>query len=146
MDKILKGDKNQPYGNEYTPYRIWQAILNSDKKDMIMQHLDGPVKQFVEQTVAALDALANQVPIDPNGSKLDYKKAVAKKLNEYEKDNMVFAKLRKALVKTCMYNAVGIDSSTNPLSDPNVLNAIQQVCDATNKITGVLCKPHFAND
>lgn len=146
MDKILKGDKNQPYGNEYTPYRIWQAILSSDKKDMIMQHLDGPVKQFVEQTVAALDALANQVPVDPNGSKLDYKKAVAKKLNEYEKDNMVFAKLRKALVKTCMYNAVGIDSNTNPLSDPNVLNAIQQVCDATNKITGVLCKPHFAND
>lgn len=146
MDKILKGDKNQPYGNEYTPYRIWQAILSSNKKDMIMQHLDISVKQFVEQTVAALDALANQVPIDPNGSKLDYKKAVAKKLNEYEKDNMVFAKLRKALVKTCIYNAIGIDSNTNPISDPNVLNAIQQVCDATNKITGVLCKPHFAND
>ena len=143
MDKVLKGDKNQPYGNEYTPYRIWQAILNSDKKDMIMQHLDEPVKQFVEQTVATLDALANKVPVDPHGSKLDYKKTVAKKLNEYEKDNMVFAKLRKALVRTCIYNAVGIDST---ISDPNVLDAIQQVCDTTNKITGVLCKPHFAND
>ena len=143
MDKVLKGDKNQPYGNEYTPYRIWQAILNSDKKDMIMQHLDESIKQFVEQTVATLDALANKVPVDPNGSRLDYKKAIAKKLNEYEKDNMVFAKLRKALVKTCIYNAIGMDST---ISDPNVLDAIQQVCDATNRITGVLCKPHFAND
>jgi hypothetical protein len=30
MKKVFEGDTNQPYGNKYSPYRIWSAILNPE--------------------------------------------------------------------------------------------------------------------
>ena len=42
MSEVLKGSKTQPYGNAFTPYRIWTAILKAPDsvKNAIMAPLD----------------------------------------------------------------------------------------------------------
>ena len=140
MSEVLKGSRTQPYGNAFTPYRIWTAILKAPDsvKNAIMAPLDQKDRQEVMQLMSDLTALEQGVQLQPNWSKLKLKKERAMVMNDYNENTNAFAKLRKHLVNTCYYDPFG----DVPTGNQPIIDAIQQACDSA-KITGVLCKPHF---
>lgn len=128
-----------PYGNTYSSYRIWQAIFNSSNKEYIMSKLKKDQKDEVIKIMKMLNDA--ELSINPNSfeRKLDYQKAVARKLNEINAQSSAFSKLRKFLVKTCYYDTFGQDDYLNI----NILNSIQQISNQAG-ITGITCKAQFA--
>ena len=147
MHKLITRDASDktviPFGNAYTPYRIWSEILKAPDhiKNFIMEKLPQEQRQEVINIVNQLQAV--EASINPNAFSrtLDYQKACARKINEINARQQVFPKLRRYLVKTCFYNTFGYDQ----YKDEDRLNAIQQVCDSdSSKITGVVCKAQFA--
>ena len=144
MYKIIsKGSTNEPYGNDYTPYRILQAILNSAHKDKILSPLDSELRQQLVKVISELDRLKSITPQNANEFNLDYKERLAKVQNEYMRSQInqgqtVSQWLRRTLLKTCMYDPMGTDERGNQ----EIINLISQVCKDSG-ITGVLCKPKF---
>ena len=143
---------NEPYGNKYTPYRIWQSILQSSDRNEIMQALKEEDRDKVITMVNRLNEIKNQNPIQEGESKLDYKRRLAEKQNEYidskiDSQHSVSELLRKYLLETCMYQQM----NTDVRGDQRVMDLItkaynemyQQDYDVNNK-AGILCKPRFA--
>lgn len=138
--------KPNPYGNRYSAYRVWTAILNSpnaELKNKILQKLHQADKNEVIKFVQDLTQLESQInPVDYS-TKLEYKKAVAAVLNQYDATNTAFYKLRKHLLHTCMYSPFGTDQVGNT----EILNAIDAICNAEGSgLTGIKCKASFAED
>ena len=145
MYRLIKGkSRNEPYGNAYSPYRIWSAILKSPNADAIMHNLKPEERQLVKNYVQGLDAIKQKNHIKNGESKLAYKRRIAKLQNKYHKDNKneVFPKLRHALVQSCFYQKFGIDDDKG---DMNILQMIEDACTTAN-ITGVLCHPSFESN
>lgn len=162
MKQVFEGDTNQPYGNKYSSYRIWSAILNPEfnrepfnykgtqyrsRADFIMSQLSPQRRSEVISYIKQLKAIEEQVKsqVIPNESKIAYKRRLANALNTVlnnENDSpKVYAKLRSALVDCCKYNAVG---ETNVLKDAILAEIVSMTKQA--KITGILCHPKLAKD
>ena len=147
MYRVIKRKSTyEPYGNKYTPYRIWDAILQSEHAQEIMSQLSQEDRDFVINTIQSLrDAKAR---VTPDESKLKYKSDVAKEQNKIldafvgdGKDQVqIFSKLRGVLVQTCFYDQFGTDEVGNS----HILSLIEEACEG--KVTGVLCKPQFAKN
>ena len=135
----------EPYGNKYSPYRIWSAILASPEADFIMHNLDKSDIDFIRNAVATLDEAKDSVAVNPHESKLKYQERVAKAQNKIlnamvTEDNsrmLVFEKLRGLLVNTALYQSID-----DAVDEFKILDKIQEVCTRQG-ITGILCKPTF---
>lgn len=150
MHRLISEKSNvEPYGNKYTPYRIFEAILKSSKAEEILRTLRPEMKEFVLEYVQKLENLKSTTIQTSGESNLAYKKRLAEVLNpilnsyvgEGSNRVRVYEKLRKALVDTCMYVQFG----SEVVGDSAQLQLIQEVCKQAN-ITGVLCKPVFEKD
>lgn len=144
MNRIKKREsKNEPYGNAYSAYRIWNAVLNSPQANQVLAPLKDEVKKQVLEFIEALNKIKDDNPQRNGESNLEYKKRIAKLQNKYHKDNgnIVFTKLREALVESVFHQKINDDTEGNS----DILKAIQQACDSHN-ITGVLCKPTFVKE
>lgn len=155
MHGVLTGQsKAEPYGNEYTPYRVWEAILASPDRDTIMRALPNRVKQFVVEYVDKLHQIEAQNPQQSGESNIDYSVRLANAINPILRDSYVtvgsstgrvFEKLRMALVDCCHAKAWGTDANGGYTTGETILPLIEKAFkDAGN--TGVLCKSHFAPD
>lgn len=135
----------EPYGNKYSPYRIWSAILTSPEADFIMHNLDKSDVDFIKKTISDLHAAKNSVAVNPHESKLKYQERVAKVQNKILNEMItegnsrmpVFEKLRGLLVNTALYQSID-----DAVDEFKILDKIQEVCTKRG-ITGVLCKPTF---
>lgn len=143
MNRILhEGSRSEPYGNNFTPFRIWNAILSSPYAKTVLSKLRPEHQQFVEKYIKELNDVVATVPT--NDSNLEYKKAVAKAqtkiLERFEGNTSIVHKLRRLLVETCYYDQYASEST----GDKDTLALIEDACIKAG-ITGVLCKPHFAS-
>ena len=135
----------EPYGNKYSPYRIWEAILASPHADFIMSQMKEEDRKFVRGTIEDLAAARNGVITNEAESKLAYKERLARAQNPYleafvgdgDKRMKVFEKLRGLLVDSVYYQAIG-----EPTLSGEILSKIQEACTLAG-ITGIMCKPVF---
>lgn len=151
MSRVLhEGSKNEPYGNKFTPYRIWKAILQSEEiRPQVLSKISKTRQQFVIEIIKQLDNVVDTTPIRKDETDLAYKERLAAEQNKILEsftgkgdDQMPVAnKLRKLLVETCYYTPFASDVRGNK----DVVKLIEAACTAAN-ITGVLCKPHFVAD
>jgi hypothetical protein len=61
-----------PFGNPYTPYRIWQTILNSSDKDIIMSKLSPQQRQDVNDIITLLQNTESTIDRNSFRTKLEY--------------------------------------------------------------------------
>lgn len=149
-DVLIKKTKNAPYGNIYTPYRIWDAILKHPNGEEILTRLISGenVKQssqeFVRTTIQKLNDVIINNPKKRDESNLVYKTRISTLQNEIlrqnTKEGIVYERLRKYLIETFYNKVFGEDDK---VESSEILEKIQDICDKTG-ITGVLCKPRFA--
>ena len=150
MADIFYGESsNEPYGNNFSAFRVWEAILKSSYANEILKVLDDETdRKFVTTVVKRLSEIG-ETPRNAIESNLDYKKRIAEEqkavLQSFEgeggKHSQVFQKLRKALIQTYKYKT--LDGSL--ISDENRLKLIQKACDEQG-ITGIMCHPTFSKD
>ena len=151
MSDIFYGrSNNKPYGNIFSAFRVWEAILKSSYADEILKVLDDETdRKFVKEVVKKLSDIVIEHPQNAGESNLDYKKRIAGEqktiLQSFDetggKRGQVFQKLRKALIQTYEYKT--LDGSL--VSDEDRLKLIQKACDERG-ITGIMCHPAFSND
>ena len=136
------------YGNKYTAFRIWEAILASPEAEAILSPLSDKEKAFVREYVNKLQEVVRNTPRRTNESNVEYKVRLAKAQNEVLKvavnvdgeSVFVYDKFRNILLKCAFpqtYNDVDISNET--------LARIQKACDE-HGITGVMCHPFLVND
>lgn len=150
MSDIFYGESsNEPYGNNFSAFRVWEAILKSSYANEILKVLDDETdRKFVTTVVKRLSEIG-ETPQNVGESNLDYKKRIAEEqkavLQGFEgeggKHGQVFQKLRKALIQTYKYKT--LDGSL--IEDENRLKLIQKACDEQG-ITGIMCHPTFSKD
>ena len=134
------------FGNRYSPYRIWSAILkspNSELKNKILQKLEVSDRNEVIKLVQELNQRESQINPSDYRSKLEYQINVAAVLNQYDATTTAFYTLRRHLLRTCMYSPFGTDQVGNQ----EILEAIDSICIAKDSgITGIKCKAQFSED
>lgn len=143
---ITKSDNYEPFGNKFTAYRIWEAIINSPYAQQIMVELSQEKRDFVISTIQELATIRQNNPQKPGETNLAYKERLANltkvvlNRNTGNEGNVskVFSRLRSLLKETCIFN---------PLRDPKdyttndeIINLIEAACSEYG-ITGVMCHP-----
>lgn len=156
MRDVLTGTtKNAPYGNIYTPYRIWNAILKdsiiSQKVLSQLSEIHGTPqtsREFIIDTINKLNEIVINNPKTSSESNLMYKTRIAKAQNEILRQNtengIVYERLRKYLIEAFYGQTFGSESYQKTESE-EILNDIETTCNNAG-ITGILCKPRFASN
>ena len=146
MAELFYNDTKTPYGNTFSAFRIWEAILASPYASEILKVLDAETdRKFVIDTVSKLAAIA-QKQQNVGESNLVYKKRIAEEqkavLQTFDDSNVqVLQKLRKLLIQTYKYKT--LDGSL--VDNEERLSLIQKACD-DYKMTGIMCHPAFSGD